>query len=92
MVNEFDFYVVAVVRRFFYNFNMGLPVNICWRSSTPVVFGFDVFIYIFLEAESSKLILIVVGDVIVIEVDCKGGERNMIVYWWSGVVISDGFC
>ena len=70
LVDEFDFYVVAVIRRFVYNLTMGFPVNIRWRSSTPIVFGFDVFICILLKAESSKIILIVVGDVVVIEVDC----------------------
>ena len=93
MVNEFDFYVVTVIRGSIYDFTMGFPVNICWRSSTlVVVFGFDVFICIFLEAESSKMILIIVGDAVVIEVDYKGGERNMIIYWWSGIVISDWVC
>ena len=29
LVNEFDFYVVAVIREFVYNFTMGFPVNIC---------------------------------------------------------------
>ena len=92
-MDEFDFYVVAVIQGSIYDFTMGFPVNICWRSSTlVVVFGFDVFICIFLEAESSKMILIVVGGVVVIEVDCKGGEWNMIIYWWSGIVISDGVC
>ena len=38
------------------------------------------------------MILVVVGDVVVIQVDCKWGEWDVIVYWRSGGVIRDGVC
>ena len=81
MVDELYFYLITVIRWLVNYFYMKFPVYVCRLTSTPVVFGFDVFICIFLEAESSKMILIIVGDAVVIEVDYKGGERNMIIYW-----------
>ena len=51
------------------------------RTSTPVVFGFDIFIFILLDTESTKMILVVVGDVVVIEVDFKWGKWDVLVYW-----------
>ena len=71
MAAELYFYVVAVIRQFVYYFYVRVTVYVCRRTSTPVVFGFDVFICILLETESVKMILVVGGDVVVIEVDCK---------------------
>ena len=80
MVDEFYFYLVAVIRWFVYYLYMRFPVHVCRRTSTPVVFGFDVFICIFLETESTEMILVVVGVVVMIEVNHKWGEWDVIVY------------
>ena len=51
---------------------MGLPGYVCGGASTPVVFGFDIFVCVLLKAESSKVVLIVVEGIFLIEVYCKG--------------------
>ena len=61
MVDELYFYLIAVIRWFVNYFYMKFPVYVCRLTSTPVVFGFDVFIYILLETESVEIILALLG-------------------------------
>ena len=72
MVDELYFYLIAMVRGFVKNFRMGILVYVCGDVSTPVVFGFDVFICFLLKTESAEMVLIVVRDIVMIEVYCKG--------------------
>ena len=69
MVDKFYFYVVGMIRWFVLYLFMRVSVYVYRRTSTPVVFGFDIFICILLDTESAKMVLVVVGDVVVIEVD-----------------------
>ena len=92
MVDELYFYLIAMVRGFVEKFDMGMPVYVCGGWSTPVVFGFDIFICVLLKAESAKVVLIVVGDIFLIEIYYKGCEENMIVEWRSSIGIGDIVC
>ena len=79
MVDELYFYLVAIVREFVKNFYMGLPVYVCGGAITPVIFDFDVFVCVLLKAESAEVVLIVVGDIVMIEVYYKGYKWDMSV-------------
>ena len=72
MVNKLYFHFVAIVGGFIYYFDMGLPVYIGGGTSTPIVLAFYIFICVLLKTKSSKVVLIVVGDIFLIEVYCKG--------------------
>ena len=79
MVDEFYFDLVAVIQWFVYYFYLKLPVYVCRSTSTPDIFGFDVFVCILLKTESTEMILVVVGDIVMIEVNRKWDEWDAIV-------------
>ena len=55
---------VAMVRGFILYFDMELPVYI----GVP----FYIFICVLLKTRSSKVVLIIIGDIFLVEVYCKG--------------------
>ena len=79
MVDEFYIDLVAVIQWFVYYFYLKLPVYVCRNTSTQDIFGFDVFVCILLKTESTEMILVVVGDIVMIEVNRKWGEWDVIV-------------
>ena len=50
---------------------------------------FYIFICVLLKAESMKVVLIVVGDIVLVEVYCKGCEEDMVVQWRTNIGIGN---
>ena len=89
MMDIFYLDLITVIRFFVDSLNMRFPINICGGISSPIVFLFDVFIYILLKSKTEEVIEVVIKYIKFVKSYCKMSEGYMVIDWGSIILVSN---